>query len=185
MDKGLHGDVQHRRRILADRIEHHRPHLALPWLPEIGPRESVALGFLAGGLLLIGLGVMTWHIPVAFLAGIFLTALLLRLIDPAHQAGPFFHLLAGGSMLGAFFFATDPVTAATTPLGKLIYGALAGVIAVFIRAFGSYPDGIGFAILLMNAAAPLIDTYTQPKVIGQAHRRRPGDTHGDGHGGGK
>jgi electron transport complex protein RnfD len=144
------------------------------WWPTIGAREWVALGYLAGGLMLIALRIITWHIPVAFLAGITLTALILKLIDPAHQAGPFFHLIAGGSMLGAFFFATDPVTAATTPIGKLIFGALAGVIAVFIRAFGSYPDGIGFAILLMNAAAPLIDAYTQPKVLGHTRRRRPG-----------
>lgn len=148
----------------------------LTWWPEIGAREWVALGYLAGGLMLIALGVITWHIPTAFLLGIALTALILKLIDPTHQAGPFFHLIVGGSMLGAFFFATDPVSGATTPLGKLIFGALAGVIAVFIRAFGSYPDGIGFAILLMNAAAPLIDAYTQPKVLGQAKRRRPGDT---------
>ena len=77
-----------------------------------------------------------------------------------------FHLLSGGALLGAFFIATDPVTAASTPLGKLIYAALAGFLTVVIRAFGGYPDGVAFAILLTNVAVPFIDAYTQPRVFG-------------------
>ncbi len=144
-------------------------------IPDLEARDLVALSYLLGGLYLLARRIITWHIPVAFLAGIALTSGALYLIDPNHQAGPFFHLIVGGTLLGAFFIATDPVSAANTPMGKLIYAGLAGLITVLIRSFGSFPDGIAFAILLMNCAAPLIDTYTQPKVFGHSHRHRPGD----------
>jgi len=75
-------------------------------------------------------------------------------------------------MLGAFFIATDPVTAASTPRGKLIYAGLAGLITMLIRDFGGYPDGVAFAVLLMNVAAPFIDAYTQPRVFGHATGRK-------------
>jgi electron transport complex protein RnfD len=78
------------------------------------------------------------------------------------------HLFSGGVMLAAFFIATDPVSAAATPRGKLIYAVLAGFLTVIIRAFGSYPDGVAFAILLMNMCVPLIDHYTQPRVFGHS-----------------
>lgn len=149
-----------------------------PWIPTLAARDIVALLYLLGGVFLLLRRVITWHIPVAFLGGITLTSGLLYLLDPTRQAGPLFHLIAGGSLLGAFFITTDPVSASNTPLGKLIYAGLAGLITVMIRSFGSFPDGIAFAVLLMNAAAPLIDTYTQPKVFGQTRRRRPGDEHG-------
>jgi len=135
-------------------------------------QEIVAAMYLLGGLALLASRVITWHTPVAFLAGVAATAGILSLIDPTHQAGPLFHLLSGGVMLGAFFIATDPVSSATTPLGKLIFAGLAGMLIVLIRAFGGYPDGVAFAILLMNVAAPLIDDYTQPRVFGHARRGR-------------
>ena len=128
--------------------------------------EIVALMFLLGGLYLLGRRLITWHIPVAFLAAVAVTAALLQWHDPAHHAGTLFHLASGGAMLGAFFIATDPVTAASTPKGKLIYAAGAGFLTVIIRGFGNFPDGVAFAILLMNIAAPLIDVYTQPRVFG-------------------
>lgn len=145
--------------------------LAQPIFGWAGARgqEMVALMYLLGGLLLLAYRVITWHIPVVFLAVLTLTAGLLHLIDPGHHAPPLFHLLSGGAMLCAFFIATDPVTAASTPLGKLIYAALAGFLLMIIRAFGSYPDGISFAILLANVAVPFIDAYTQPRVFG--HKR--------------
>ncbi|HCA27632.1 MAG TPA: electron transport complex subunit RsxD, partial [Betaproteobacteria bacterium] len=87
--------------------------------------------------------------------------------DPSRFAAPWFHLMAGGAMLGAFFIATDPVSGATTPRGKLIFGLGVGLLTYIIRALGGYPDGVAFAVLLMNAAVPLIDAYTQPPVFGQ------------------
>ncbi|MBI5938535.1 MAG: RnfABCDGE type electron transport complex subunit D [Betaproteobacteria bacterium] len=128
--------------------------------------EVVALMFLLGGAYLLGRRLITWHIPVAFLAAVAVTASLLQWHDPAQHAGALFHLASGGAMLGAFFIATDPVTAASTPKGKLLYAAGAGCLTVIIRAFGNFPDGVAFAILLMNIAAPLIDVYTQPRVFG-------------------
>ena len=128
--------------------------------------EWVALAWGAGGLLLLALRIITWHVPVAFLAVISLVSGIASLIDPAHYASPAFHLLAGGTMMGAFFIATDPVSGATTPRGKLIFAAGIALIAWLIRAFGADPDGIAFAVLLMNICVPLIDMKTQPPVFG-------------------
>lgn len=136
-------------------------------------QEFVSLMYLFGGLLLLGNRLITWHIPAAFLGSLALTAAALHWLDPGQHAGPLFHLLSGGAMLGAFFIATDPVTAATTPRGKLIFAGLAGLITVLIRNFGGYPDGVAFAILLMNVAAPLIDAYTQPRVFGHGRKEKP------------
>ena len=133
--------------------------------------EWVAAGYLAGGLWLLQQRIITWHMPAAFLAMLFAVAGAFSLFDPAHFAGPLFHLLSGGAMLGAFFIVTDPVSGATTPKGKLIFAAGVGVLTWIIRSFGAYPDGIAFAILLMNVAAPLIDMYTQPPVFGHKDKR--------------
>jgi electron transport complex protein RnfD len=92
---------------------------------------------------------------------------LLFLIDNQIYIPPQFHLMLGATMLGAFFIATDPISASTTPKGRLIYGFLIGILVVVIRVFGGYPDGVAFAVLLMNITVPLIDYYTQPKVFGQ------------------
>jgi electron transport complex protein RnfD len=134
--------------------------------------EMVAAMYLLGGLMLIALRVITWHAPVAFLGGMALTATALQWLDPAHHLGPVFHVFTASAMLGAFFIATDPVSGCTTPLGKLIFAGLAGFIAVLIRAFGGYPDGVAFSILIMNVAAPFIDAYTQPRVFGHADSRK-------------
>ena len=133
--------------------------------------EWVSLGFLAGGVALITLRIITWHIPVAFLGAVGLFTGALWLYSPHDFASPLFHLLGGATMLGAFFIATDPVSGATTPRGKLIFGAGTGLLAVIIRIFGGYPDGVAFAILLMNLLTPLIDMYTQPAVFGMKNRR--------------
>lgn len=124
-------------------------------------------GFLLGGLYLLARRVIFWHVPSAFLLGIVSSAFLLSLSDSQHYLSVQNHLMLGGTMLGAFFIATDPVTASTTPRGRLIYGFLIGVLLVVIRAFGGYPDGVAFAVLLMNITVPLMDYYTQPKVFGQ------------------
>ncbi len=128
--------------------------------------EWVSLGFLAGGLWLLYRRVITWHIPLAMLGSLFALALLFNLIDPARYAPPLFHLFAGAAMLGAFFIATDPVTASTTPLGRLVYAGGIGVLTYVIRTWGGYPDAVAFSVLIMNIAAPTIDHYTQPRVFG-------------------
>lgn len=128
--------------------------------------EWVSLGYLLGGLWLVQQRVITWHIPTAFLAAIAVLGGALWAWHPVAFAGPLFHLLAGGTMLGAFFIATDPVTGATTPRGKLVFAAGAGLLTYLIRVFGGYPDGVAFAVLLMNICVPLIDMYTQPPVFG-------------------
>ena len=129
--------------------------------------EWVANWFLLGGLFLLWRRVITWHIPVSMIAGLLAIAGLFWLFDQETVPFPAFHLFSGGLMLGAFFIATDPVTACTTKKGQLIYGSMIGVLIFIIRTWGGYPDAIAFAVLLMNMAAPTIDYYTQPRVYGQ------------------
>ena len=128
--------------------------------------EWVAAGYFIGGLYLLQQRIITWHMPAAFLATLFVITGGFALYDPGRFAGPGFHLFTGGAMLGAFFIVTDPVSGCTTPRGKLIFAAGIALLTWIIRAFGAYPDGIAFAVLLMNIAAPLIDMYTQPPVFG-------------------
>lgn len=127
----------------------------------------VNMGFLLSGLYLLARRVIFWQIPIAFLSGIALSAFLLSIGDNEYYLSVQNHLMLGGTMLGAFFIATDPVSASTTPKGRLVYGFLIGVLIVIIRTFGGYPDGVAFAVLLMNITVPLIDYYTQPKVFGK------------------
>lgn len=128
--------------------------------------EWVAFGYLIGGLWMWQRKLITWHVPLAFIASLVAISGALWLLNPAQFASPLFHLLSGGAMLGAFFIATDPVSGCTTPRGKLIFGAGAGLLAYIIRVFGGYPDGVAFAVLLMNLCAPVIDLLTQPKIFG-------------------
>jgi len=128
--------------------------------------EWVSVGYLLGGLWMWQRKLITWHVPAAFVGAMTLIAGALWLYDPAQFASPLFHLFSGGSLLGAFFIATDPVSGCTTPRGKLIFGAGAGLLAYIIRVFGGYPDGIAFAVLLMNLSAPVIDLLTQPAIFG-------------------
>jgi electron transport complex protein RnfD len=130
--------------------------------------EWVANLIALGGLYLLYTGTIRWHIPVAVLAGLLVPATALYLFDTDQFAAPGFHLFSGASMLGAFFIATDPVSAATTMRGRLLYGAGIGMLTYMIRTWGGYPDGMAFAVLLMNAAVPLIDRYTQPRIYGQS-----------------
>lgn len=128
--------------------------------------QWVNLGYLAGGLWLLRRGIIGWQIPGGFLGALFAGSLLGFLYDPAHHPTPLFHLFSGATMLGAFFIATDPVSAATTPRGRLYYGMGIGALVFIIRSFGGYPDGVAFAVLLFNLAAPAIDYYTPPRVYG-------------------
>jgi electron transport complex protein RnfD len=128
--------------------------------------EVIALFYLLGGLFLWQQRIISWHIPLSFLAGIAALAGLMHLLDAERYASPLFHVFAGGTLLGAFFIATDYVTSPTTPTGKLIFGAGIGICTYVIRVFGGYPDGVAFAVLFLNSAVPLIDAYTQPRVFG-------------------
>ncbi|BBN82320.1 electron transport complex subunit D [Pseudoalteromonas sp. A25] len=126
----------------------------------------INIAFLAGGLFLLKTKVINWHIPVAMLGALALCAAIGFIIAPGTHAGSIFHLLSGATMLGAFFIATDPVSASTTNQGRLIYGACIGVLVYVIRNYGGYPDAVAFAVLIMNMAVPLIDHYTQPRTYG-------------------
>ena len=128
--------------------------------------EWVGVGYLLGGLALLGMRIISWHIPVALLLALAVMAGTGYLIDPQQHTDPLFQLFGGATMLGAFFIATDPVTAATSARGKLIYGAGIGVLVYAIRFWGAYPDGVAFAVLLMGMTAPLLDQYTVPRVFG-------------------
>jgi electron transport complex protein RnfD len=94
-------------------------------------------------------------------------ATVLYLIDPSGYATPGFHLFSGATMLGAFFIATEPVSAASTDLGRLIYGTGIGLLVYALRTWGAYPDGVAFSVLLMNGTVPLINRYTRPRIYGQ------------------
>lgn len=128
--------------------------------------EWVNLAWLLGGLWLLRQRIISWHIPAAFLGSLALIAGIFWVIDPAQYASPLFHLFSGAAMLGAFFIATDPVTASTTPRGKLIYAAGIGLFIYIIRTWGGYPDAVAFSVIIMNMVVPLIDHYTQPRVYG-------------------
>ena len=128
--------------------------------------EWISLAWLLGGLWLLFTRTIRWHIPFALLLGVMAMATLFYLIDPLTYTSPLFHLLSGAVIIGAFFIATDPVTAATTDRGRIIYGLLIGFLIYVIRVWGGYPDGVAFAVLLANMCVPLIDYYTQPRVYG-------------------
>lgn len=128
--------------------------------------QWVNAAYLLGGLFLLWQRTIRWHIPVSFLLTLAVCSTLGWVFSPESLASPQMHLLSGATMLGAFFILTDPVTASTTNRGRLIYGALAGVLVWLIRSFGGYPDGVAFATLLANITVPLIDYYTRPRVYG-------------------
>jgi len=128
--------------------------------------EVSAAALLLGALYLLWKRIITWHIPVSYLGTVVVFGGLFWLIEPARYPGPLFHLLTGGLMLGAFYMATDMVTSPITGRGMLLYGIGCGLITVLIRLFGGYPEGVSFAILLMNAVTPLIDRFTKPKKFG-------------------
>lgn len=141
---------------------------ASPLWGDFGGRgwEWVGNWFLLGGVFLLWRRIISWHIPVSMLLGLLITAGFFWTLDPQTHPFPAFHLFSGGAILGAFFIATDPVSACTTPKGQLIFGAAIGVLVFVIRTWGGYPDAVAFSVLLMNIAAPTIDYYTQPRVFG-------------------
>ena len=130
----------------------------------------VNLCFLAGGLYMLAARVIHWHIPVSYLASITICSSLLYLFDNQTYMPSSFHWFTGATMLGAFFIATDPVSASTTFKGRIIYGALIGFLIIVIRTFGGYPDAVAFSVLLLNIATPTIDHYTRSKIYGEKNQ---------------
>ena len=128
--------------------------------------EICALALLLGLAFMLWRKIITWHIPVSIIATVFVFAGLLHLASPAY-ADPVSVVLSGGLMLGAIFMATDYVTSPMTPRGQLIYGVCIGLLTVIIRNWGAYPEGMSFAILIMNAFTPLINNYVKPKRFGE------------------
>ena len=131
--------------------------------------ETSALFLTLGGLLLLSLRIISWHIPVAMIGSVAVLAFIFNLVDADRYAGVELHVLSGGLILGAFFIATDLVTSPNTKWGKIIFGVGCGLLVYVIRTWGGYPEGIGFAVMLMNAATPIIDRYVRPRVYG--HKR--------------
>ena len=135
--------------------------------------QGGSLGEMSALALLIGLGYMlyrkiiTWHIPVTMIATVFVMTGIFWFIDPTRFASPLFHVLTGGVMLGAIFMATDYVTSPVSHKGMIVFAIGCGVLTVLIRLFGAYPEGVSFAILIMNAFVPLINTYLKPVRYGR------------------
>ncbi|MDH5214582.1 MAG: RnfABCDGE type electron transport complex subunit D [Gammaproteobacteria bacterium] len=143
-----------------------------PMMGDFGGRGWEWIGnFTAiGGAWLLLRNIIRWQIPFGVLAGLLIPAGIFYFADPAVHASPGFYLFSGGTILCAFFIATDPVTAATSPRGRLVYGLGIGFLIYAIRRWGSYADGVAFAVLLMNMAAPAIDYVTRPRIVGHARR---------------
>ena len=128
--------------------------------------EVSAIALLIGLIYMLIRKIITWQIPVSIITTVFIFTGILYLVNPETYASPIIHLLSGGLLLGAIFMATDYVTSPMTTRGMLIYGIGIGVITVVIRVFGAYPEGVSFAILIMNAFTPLINAYIKPKRFG-------------------
>ena len=147
------------------------PTLSAGWLAGAG-WEWVNLGFLLGGAFLLYQRVFTWHAPVAMLVALTVMSVLFFDGSSASNGSPIFHLLSGATMFGAFFIVPDPVSSAVSVRGRLVYGALIGVLLYVMRAWSNYPDAVAFAVLLANFAAPFIDYYTLPRTYGHTKARR-------------
>ena len=145
-------------------------------LPEIGDMligakggslgEVSAIALILGLLFMLWKKIITWHIPVSILVTVFVFTGIMHLVNPVAYASPVIHLLSGGLLLGAIFMATDYVTSPMSKNGMIVYGIGIGLLTSVIRLFGSYPEGMSFAILIMNALTPLINTYIKPKHFG-------------------
>ncbi|MDC0126953.1 RnfABCDGE type electron transport complex subunit D [Methylophilaceae bacterium] len=126
----------------------------------------ISLSFLIGGIFMWIKKIITWHLPITFLISLALISSIFWLVDSTRYLSPFIHLFSGGTLLCAFFIITDPVSGPTTPKGKIFFAFGVALLVYLIRVFGGYPEGIAFAVILMNICVPLIDSLTQPKVFG-------------------
>lgn len=149
-------------------ISQHLPNAAQLFFGEVGGSlgEISAFLLLIGGIYMLFKKVITWQIPVSIIGTVFIFAGIFWVINPEVYINPVYHILTGGLMLGAIFMATDMVSSPMTPKGQIIYGVGIGIITILIRLFGAYPEGVSFAILIMNAVTPLINTYVKPKRFG-------------------
>ncbi len=128
--------------------------------------EWIANFYALGGFWLLWRRVISWQVPVMMIGSVVFLGLVAYLLDPGSNPVPLQHIFSGALVLGAFFIATDPVSGCTSNRGRLIFGLGVGIITLSIRRWGGYPDGVAFAVLLMNMAAPLIDRYTRPRIFG-------------------
>lgn len=143
-----------------------------PMMGDFGGRgwEWIGNFFAIGGFWLLVKKIIRWQIPTGVFAGLLIPAGLMYIIAPGSNASPGFHLFSGATILCAFFIATDPVSAATSPKGRLVYGFGIGLLIFTIRKWGSYADGVAFAVILMNMATPAIDYLTRPHIVGHPRR---------------
>ncbi|WP_298631914.1 RnfABCDGE type electron transport complex subunit D [uncultured Porphyromonas sp.] len=132
--------------------------------------EVSAVALLIGFAYLLIRKVITWHIPVAIIATVAIFAGIMNLVNPELYAGPLFHILSGGLLLGAIYMATDYVSSPMSNSGMLLYGVMIGIITMLIRLFGAYPEGMSFAILFMNGIVPIINRYMPPHLFGKAKK---------------
>ena len=137
--------------------------------------ETSVLLILLGGLFLIYKRVITWHIPAAMMGTVALLAAVMHLYDPDHYLGPVYHLVSGSTLLGAFFIATDLVTSPVSARGQILFGVGCGLLVYVIRTWTGYPEGVAFAVMLMNACTPLIDHWLKPRVYGRDRKGMPLD----------
>ncbi|WP_371814720.1 RnfABCDGE type electron transport complex subunit D [Niveibacterium sp. COAC-50] len=135
--------------------------------------ETAVLLIAAGGVAMMLMGLITWHIPLSMLLAIALPAAIGHAVNPARYLDAGAHVLSGGAMLGAFFIATDYVTSPSSRGGQLVFGAGCGLLTWLIRTYGGYPEGVAFAVLLMNALTPVIDRVIKPRVYGRNWRGQP------------
>jgi len=134
--------------------------------------ETSSLLLILGGVYLYFRRDIDWRIPVSIVITVLIFSGILYSIDPVVYPAPLFSLFSGGLMLGTIYMATDPVTSPTTPLGTWIFGIGIGLLVILIRVFGGMPEGVLYSILLMNAATPLIDRFTQPRIFGHQRRKK-------------
>ena len=131
-----------------------------------GLLAGIGLALIMGFVYMLWKKIITWHIPVSIIGTVFVFSAIMHLINPIY-ADPTTVILSGGLLLGAIFMATDYVTSPMTPKGQIIYGVSIGLLTIVIRNWGSYPEGMSFAILIMNAFTPLINNYVKPKRFGE------------------
>ena len=134
---------------------------------------------LAGGLFLMWRKIISWHIPVAMLGTLFVMGTLFNMMDPARHASGLFHLITGASFLGAFFIATDYVTSPVSKSGQIAFGIGVGLLTWIIRTYAGYPEGVAFAVLLMNSLTPILDQHFRPRVFGRTRKGEPLPVRGD------
>jgi len=135
--------------------------------------ETSAILILVGGLFLLRRRIISWHIPATVLGTLFVMGTVFYAVDPTRFAPGYFHVISGATFLGAFFIATDYVTSPVTKSGQLVFGVGVGLLTWVIRTFAGYPEGMAFAVLLMNSLTPIIDQYSRPRMFGRTRKGDP------------